>query len=436
MAIWRGGVDVGGSIGVVGVTPLSSARAQGLLRESGIVKDGKTFHPVMRDANGNVALYRRALIKANGLQNPVQFKMTFNCPAGINQPNLETYTQTHEYTLDAREAYSRSTKTRQTRQKWSQSEPDSKVKGGGLDWQTHKMNASTAGIGEGSIKQKYDNAAQICYTMWDPDGLGLTDKQKTRTHSEGKYPTQENILDLFCSKVSIPEKSINFTSMRHYGTHFPYPQSVSYGTLSTTFYCDGSMHIKNFFDAWQKLIYNDITGNFNYYEEYISEFDIYTRTTLPVRSRSGLGVVTTKSTPKDEKNWIQKSSAKLDDWTGVGKPEDAPEHPKVKLEFRNNYGVKVMQAWPQIVSAIDLGHQSTNSVGEFTVTWVYKKWNTFNLGDVAKRRKINLPTGVAADDATGFPFIRDLPPELSGPLTEGINQGVVTSPLNNFSSLV
>ena len=68
MAIWRGGVDVGGSIGVVGVTPLSSARAQGLLRESGIVKDGKTFHPVMRDANGNVALYRRALIKANGLQ--------------------------------------------------------------------------------------------------------------------------------------------------------------------------------------------------------------------------------------------------------------------------------------------------------------------------------------------------------------------------------
>ena len=369
----------------------------------------------MRDANGNVALYRRALIKANGLQNPVQFKMTFNCPTGINQPILGTQTNIHRNPTTKGSMLQRNTMRVTTSPDWKQSEPDSKVKGGGLDWQTHKMNASTAGIGEGSIKQKYDNGAQICYTMWDPDGLGLTDKQKTRTHSEGKYPTQENILDLFCSKVSIPEKSINFTSMRHYGTHFPYPQSVSYGTLSTTFYCDGSMHIKNFFDAWQKLIYNDITGNFNYYEEYISEFDIYTRTTLPVRSRSGLGVVTTKSTPKEEKNWIQKSSAKLDDWTGVGKPEDAPEHPKVKLEFRNNYGVKVMQAWPQIVSAIDLGHQSTNSVGEFTVTWVYKKWNTFNLGDVAKRRKINLPTGVAADDATGCPFIRYLPPELSGP---------------------
>ena len=29
-----------------------------------------------------------------------------------------------------------------------------------------------------------------------------------------------------------------------------------------------------------KLIYNDITGNFNYYDEYVSEFDIFTRATV------------------------------------------------------------------------------------------------------------------------------------------------------------
>ena len=64
--------------------------------------------------------------------------------------------------------------------------------------------------------------------------------------------------------MNIPEKSINVTQIKQYGSHFPWPQSVSYGTLTTTFYCDGAMKIKNFFDAWQKLIWNDLTGNFNY----------------------------------------------------------------------------------------------------------------------------------------------------------------------------
>ena len=52
--------------------------------------------------------------------------------------------------------------------------------------------------------------------------------------------------------------------------------SYTYGTITTTFYCDGTMHIKNYFDAWQKLIYNDLTGNFNFYNEYTSEFDVHT----------------------------------------------------------------------------------------------------------------------------------------------------------------
>ena len=40
------------------------------------------------------------------------------------------------------------------------------------------------------------------------------------------------------------------------------------------------MHIKNYFDAWQKLIHNDLTGNFNFWNEYTAEFDVFTRTTI------------------------------------------------------------------------------------------------------------------------------------------------------------
>ena len=58
------------------------------------------------------------------------------------------------------------------------------------------------------------------------------------------------------------------------------------------------------------------------------------------------------------------------------------------------------------------------------------------MGDVAKRGRINLPTGDVGEETTGFPFIRDLPPELSGPMTDAVNQGIVTSPLNKFSQVI
>ncbi len=105
------------------------------------------------------------------------------------------------------------------------------------------------------------------------------------------------------------------------------------------------------------------------------------------------------------------------------------------MEFRNTYGVKVMECWPQIVGSVDLGHASTNSIAEFSVTWSYKKWNPFKMGDVGNRSQVNLAIGEFRNEKDGFPFLEDLPPELSGPLTGAVNQGIVTGPLSKGSAL-
>ena len=136
------------------------------------------------------------------------------------------------------------------------------VKGGSLDWRTHIMNNSTTDL----FKKRFDQAKTAAATTYNSGG-------NTEARSV-------SLLDLYCSKVSIPEKSITTGLYRHYGDPFPFPQNVMYGAITTTFYCDGTMHIKNYFDAWQKLIYNDMTGNFNYYDEYTAEFDVHTRTTI------------------------------------------------------------------------------------------------------------------------------------------------------------
>ena len=84
-------------------------------------------------------------------------------------------------------------------------------------------------------------------------------------------------------------------------------QTNQSGTLTTTFYCDGTMHIKNYFDAWQKLIHNDLTGNFNFWDEYTAEFDVFTRTTIA----SGANL----DTEKDKPGWADKVSQGIQEFT-------------------------------------------------------------------------------------------------------------------------
>ena len=134
---------------------------------------------------------------------------------------------------------------------------------------------------------------------------------------------------------------------------------------------------------------------------------------------------------------IKEGTAAFNDATGVENPRSKAqaENPKPILQFINTYGVRVMQCWPQIVSSIDLGHSSTNSPAEFSVTWAYKKWNTFNMGNIGKRGEINLAVGEFRNEKDGFPFLEDLPNELAGPLSGAVNQGIVTGPLSQASNL-
>ena len=231
MAIFRGGVKLGkGGMNDVRVSLLSKKRAKGLLRKAKILPEaGRKRFDI--DARGEVTMYRKAVAQAEGFQFPVNFKVTFVCPLGISHP---VYTGAEEKNPKPEHPDS------PTKPKWSQADPNGFVRGGGLDWKTHKMNFSVRDQ-QGSIQSKFYEAAKVAATLWNPNQEnmktvgGHPDTGPERKERDGDK-RQETLLNLFCSKVSIPEKSINMASMRHYGTHFPYPQSVSYGTLSTTFY--------------------------------------------------------------------------------------------------------------------------------------------------------------------------------------------------------
>ena len=399
MAIFRDGLKVGKND--IRVSGLTKERGQGILRKVGILEDDKGRKKFEKDGRGEMQTIRTIVGKGEGFQHPVNFKVRFSKPKGIDQQKYQAGSARQD------EGY--------------KGDNSSQVKSGGLDWQTHIMNNST--------KELFDHRFRVAQAV-----AGSPDPRYE------KEKRMESKLDLYCSKVSIPERNITAGLYRQAGAApFPFPQATVYGSLTTTFYCDGTMHIKNYFDAWQKLIHNDLTGNFNFWDEYTAEFDIFTRTTIA----SGAKI----ETGDDDKNWadkvsegIQEFTHELNEATGVDGPRGFGQgrgtKPIPKMNFRESYGVRIFSCFPQIVGNIDLSHDAKDSIATFDVTWAYVKWNPFKMGNIGNRSTVNLSVGEFRNEKSGFPFLEDLPPELGGPLTNAVNQGITTGPLSKASNLL
>lgn len=404
MAIFRKGVKIGNKDIRTGLT---KERGQGILRKVGILPDDKGRDKFKKDAMGDVQTIRTIVGMGEGFTMPVNFRCTFHhLDMGIDQPKYSPGT-------DFSEA------------EWAGTNKG-QVKQGGLDWKTHIMQNSTKNV----FLERYKQANAAAQGMYK------------QIEGKNKLKRDEQKMNLYCSKVSIPDKTFNMTMPRQYGAPYPWPTAVQYGTITTTFYCDGTMHIKNYFDAWQKLIYNDLTGNFNFYNEYTSEFDVHTTTTIATGGETGKAKVDegendTQEWAKTLSNGIKKGTEAFNEATGVDGPRSTEQNLfKVPVvNFRDNYGVKIFECFPSGVGSIDLGHDSASNVATFDVTWAYRKWNPFKMGNLGNRSQVNLAIGEFRNEKDGFPFLEDMPPELSGPLTGAVNQGINTGPLSKASNL-
>ena len=86
MALFRDGVKIGNKDIRVG---LSKKRGQGILRKLGILEDDKGRKKFEKDARGEMQAIRTLVGKAEGFQFPVNFKVSFGMPTGIQQPKLD-----------------------------------------------------------------------------------------------------------------------------------------------------------------------------------------------------------------------------------------------------------------------------------------------------------------------------------------------------------
>jgi len=145
-------------------------------------------------------------------------------------------------------------------------------------------------------------------------------------------------LSWLCDTMNIPSRSLTTTEFRTYGLPVKRPYGSVYTESQMEFLCTKNMGEKKFFDAWLNYIFNNKSYDMAYYDNYVTDIDIYhfDRTAF--------------------------SSDDLD---------------------RSTYHIKLIEAYPTLVGEVSLNHTATE-VLKIPITFTYKKYvhsdvNSFDL---------------------------------------------------------
>ena len=129
-------------------------------------------------------------------------------------------------------------------------------------------------------------------------------------------------INLKCHTASLPMRSLQTLDFKCNSTIFKVPYMTSYDPISLTFYADGNMDTREYFELWQSAVMNFGNNTINFYSEYISDVKLY------VQNESGADV----------------------------------------------YGIILYECYPISIGMIDMSYASTNMPLNIQIMLSFKSW--------------------------------------------------------------
>jgi hypothetical protein len=170
-------------------------------------------------------------------------------------------------------------------------------------------------------------------------------------------------IQLLCTKITMPSRTFNTSPYRIAGAPYQYPTQVQYAEVQATFIADKFLRLRQFFEVWQNSIYDNQTGMFNFYENYISNLDIFQ----------------------------------------LGQFEELNDRDSA------TYGVRLRECFPSVIGEISYDAGAKDQYVELNVTFQYRDWLNFDL-DIDSTGKVGgLSSGTVKPSGGLF---SNLPPEL------------------------
>ena len=161
----------------------------------------------------------------------------------------------------------------------------------------------------------------------------------------GGYLNQDGKrVNAFCKAITMPDRTMTTSPIvtgpgapRHIVTDH------TYGDLSATFYADKYLRERQYFELWQKAAFNSLSNNYEFYDNYVSDIDLF-----------NLGQFA----------------------NSAGSSED----PSARDDL--THGVKLYDCYPTSIGAPALSYENNNII-EFTVTFKYRYWQNYFITKTA-----------------------------------------------------
>ena len=170
-------------------------------------------------------------------------------------------------------------------------------------------------------------------------------------------------VSLMCTDITMPSRTFNTSPYRIAGAPYKYPTQVQYGDVTATFIGDKFLRLRRFFELWQSMMYNNQTGMWNFYKEYIGNVDIF----------------------------------QLGQFEALNDRDSA------------TYGVRMREAFPSAIGDITYSSGAQNEYVKVQVTFSYRDWLNFEM-DIDSTGKVG---GLSSGEVKpGGGFFANLPPEL------------------------
>jgi len=172
----------------------------------------------------------------------------------------------------------------------------------------------------------------------------------------------------FCSAIAMPDRDIQTKEIRHHGPAYKIAFDHKSADIQATFYCDKFLRERSYFELWQSAIYSNQSNNYNFYDNYVSDVNIYQ-----------LGQFASRN--------------ERDDIT---------------------YAVQLYDVFPKIIGPVEYNYEA-NAVQTFTVTFTFRYWINYFL-DKAGEITVGNPAFRDVSVKSGYGafggILNNLPPEL------------------------
>ena len=170
-------------------------------------------------------------------------------------------------------------------------------------------------------------------------------------------------ITLMCTNITMPARTFTTAPYRIAGAPYKYPTSVQYSDVTATFIGDKFLRLRQFFEVWQSTMYDNLNGMFNFYDNYVSNIDIFQ----------------------------------------LGQFESLNDRDSV------TYGVRMRECFPSVIGDVQYDSGGNNQYVAINVTFSYRDWLNFDL-DIDSTGKVGgLSSGVVKP---GGGFLSGFPPEL------------------------